>query len=84
VPHRESAAILQHQLLVEEFAELLMPTSRAWPYPEVNGVGTCTDGDLNQCILVTLEKEPPAWNPIIPDYKGMRVIWRIVGRIEAL
>jgi hypothetical protein len=66
--------------LVDEFADLITPTDTLL---DVQKVTLCNNG-TKQAILVILEKRPPEFMHLADEYKGMPVLWKVVGDFNAL
>jgi hypothetical protein len=64
--------------LHEEFVALLWPNGVP-VVPETWCVSLAYDGGLEPVLIVYLETNP-AWLPRLHAYKGLRVLWKVLGR----
>jgi hypothetical protein len=51
----------------------------------VESVRAGTRGDQTPVLIVTLKRKPPScFDPTLRKYKGLEVLWKVTGNVEAL
>jgi hypothetical protein len=69
------------QNLADELAYTLMPIGE-WPIPEVISVGPAADGQRKPHLLVLVSAPPTSSH--LREFKGVEVVWKVAGKVEAL